>query len=195
MANLDIKVKSSALIALHCQVGILNHVLTQPERSRMLTKLKKVIGTARKVGIPIIYAVVQFREDYPEISHRNILFNRIKDARRLRALDPDARICDKIQPLPKEIIVTHRRINAFFGSDLDLVLRAMGKDTILLAGVESLGVVESTARFAADMDYRTIVLADCCVDRDPVANEFAMTTLFPRVCTVCKSDDLLASIA
>lgn len=193
MAKLEIDPKSSALLVMDCQVNIVSS-LVPSEREKVLTNLAKAIGAARRAGIPVIYVVVQFREGYPEISPRNILFSGIKEAGRLQEAAPDARICEEIGPQPGEVIVTKKRISAFTGSDLEVVLRSKGIDTLVLTGVSSLGVVESTARFAFDQDYRLFVLGDCCSDRDPEANEIAITRLLPRITTVCSAEDFVAAV-
>ncbi len=194
MTELDINAKSSALLVMDCQVNIVNS-LTPSERDKVLGNLTKAIGAARRAGVPVIYVVVQFREGYPEISPRNVLFSGIKEAARLLELDADTRICDEVRPEPGEVTVIKKRTGAFTGSDLEVVLRSRGIDTLVLTGVSSLGVVESTARFAFDMDYRLFVLGDCCSDREPETNEIAITRLLPRVSTVCSTDDFIAALS
>jgi nicotinamidase-related amidase len=53
----------------------------------------------------------------------------------------------------------------FVGTDLETLLRANGIDTLVLAGVHSSGVVLSTVRRAGDLDYRLVVVRDCCRPR------------------------------
>lgn len=194
MAKLEINPKSSALLVMDCQVNIIDS-LVHSEREKLLTNLKKAIGVARRIGIPVIYVVVRFREGYPEISSRNALFGGLKEAGRLQESASDTAICEEIKPQPSEVIVTKKRISAFTGSDLEVILRSMGIDTLVLAGVSSLGVVESTARLAFDLDYRLFVLGDCCSDRDPQANEIALTWLLPRITTVCSTEDFIAAVS
>lgn len=91
--------------------------------------------------------------------------------------------------------MSKKRISAFSGSDLEVVLRSRGIDTLVLTGVSSLGVVESTARAALDLDYRLLVLGDCCSDPDPEANEIAIVHLLPRISTVCSTDEFIEAIA
>jgi nicotinamidase-related amidase len=194
MAKLDINPKSSALLIMDCQVNIVGS-LVPAEREKVLTNLTKAIGAARRVGIPVIYVVVQFREGYPEISSRNTLFSGLKEAGRLQESAPDTKVCEEISPQPGEVIVTKKRISAFTGSDLEVVLRSMGIDTLVLTGISSLGVVESTARIAFDLDYRLFVLEDCCSDRDPQANEIALTWILPRITTVCSTEDFIVAVS
>src|SRR5260370_22115041 len=54
----------------------------------------------------------------------------------------------------------------FVGTDLETLLRANGIDTLVLAGVHTSGVVLSAVRHAGDLDYRLVVVRDCCADPD-----------------------------
>jgi hypothetical protein len=49
-----------------------------------------------------------------------------------------------------DLIVTKRRVSAFTGSDLEVVLRAAGTEHLVLTGIATSGVVLSTLRQAAD---------------------------------------------
>ena len=64
-------------------------------------------------------------------------------------------------------MVTKRRVSAFAGSDLEVVLRSGEVGHLVLCGIATSGVVLSTLREAADRDYRLTVLSDLCVDPDP----------------------------
>ena len=77
-------------------------------------------------------------------------------------------------------IVTKRRVSAFTGSDLEVVLRAAGVDSLVLTGIATSGVVLSTLREAADRDYDLTVLADCCGDSDPEVHRVLTEKVFPR---------------
>ncbi|WP_284740035.1 cysteine hydrolase family protein [Amycolatopsis sp. RTGN1] len=79
----------------------------------------------------------------------------------------------------EDVVVRKRRTSAFAGTDLDLVLRARGVDTVVLAGVATSAMVAATAYDAADRGYRVTVLADGCADGDPAVHEFFVEKVFP----------------
>src|SRR3990172_7912803 len=147
MARLDLSPQTTALLVMDCQQGIVGTLVTV-EKEKVLTNVARVIGVARGGGIPIIYVVVQFREGSREISERNVVFGGIKQGGRFKGGAPDTQICSEIAPQPGDLVVVKKRISAFTGSDLEVLLRARGIDTLVLTGVSSRGVVESTARFA-----------------------------------------------
>ena len=83
-------------------------------------------------------------------------------------------------PADGDIIVTKRRVSAFTGSDLEVVLRAAGIDHLVLTGIATSGVVLSTLRQAADLDYRLTVLVDGCLDADPEVHRVLTGKVYPR---------------
>jgi nicotinamidase-related amidase len=77
-------------------------------------------------------------------------------------------------------VVTKKRVSAFAGSDLETVLRRRAVDHLVLTGIATSGVVLSTLRQAADLDYRLTVLADGCLDGDPEVHRVLTEKIFPR---------------
>ena len=86
----------------------------------------------------------------------------------------------KVAPLPGDIVVRKTRIGAFHGSDLNDRLRERGVDTVVLAGVQTSGVVLTAVREAADRDYRIIIVADACADPDRDLHDVLLRQVFPR---------------
>ena len=94
-----------------------------------------------------------------------------------------------LEPQPGEIIVTKRRISAFSGSDLEVLLRAFSAKHLILSGVSTSGVVLSTTREAADKDYALTILSDCCADADEEVHRVLTTKVFPRQADVRTVDE------
>jgi nicotinamidase-related amidase len=90
--------------------------------------------------------------------------------------------------------VVKRRTSAFAGSDLVEVLRAGRIDTLVLTGIATSGVVLSTLRQAADLDYGLVVLADACGDADPEVHRVLTTKVFPRQAKVSTVDEWVAAL-
>jgi len=97
-------------------------------------------------------------------------------------------------PLPGEVVVMKRRTSAFAGSDLAEVLRGGRIDTLVLTGIATSGVVLSTLRQAADLDYGLVVLADACADGDPEVHRALTTKVFPRQAEVSTVDEWVAGL-
>jgi nicotinamidase-related amidase len=165
-----------------------------PDRDTYLDRLSSAIDAARRAGVPVIYVVVRFRDGYPEASPNNKSFSQIKGSGRLLESDPNSGIDDRVAPRDGEVVVTKKRVSAFTGSDLQVLLRSGGIEELVLTGIATSGVVLSTLRAAADMDYGLTVIADCCADRDEEVHRVLTTKVFPRQAEVLSTDDWVASV-
>ncbi|MFC5403249.1 cysteine hydrolase family protein [Cohnella soli] len=155
----------------------------------VLHPFRRALEAARNRGIPVIFVRLAFREGYPEISPRNKMFSRVADAwGAMSPADFGAQIHEAVQPLPVEPIVTKLRVSAFVGSDLEVILRSRGIDTLILSGIATSGVVLSTLREAADKDYALTVLSDACLDADPEVHRVLVEKVFPRQADVLTVD-------
>ena len=179
----------TALLVMDCQTGIVENYAPNP--AALLQRVSEVIAAARAHGMRVIYVVVGFRPGYPEIGPNNRSFNALKDSGRVLA----PVVHPELVPHEAEPIVVKRRVGAFAGTDLEIILRANGIDTLVLAGISTSGVVLSTLRHAADADYRIAVLRDCCADPDAAVHDCLMDKVFPRQADVMTADDLLGSLA
>jgi nicotinamidase-related amidase len=160
-----------------------------------LPRLARAVDAARAAGIPVIHVVVGFRAGHPEVSARNKSFAAIAHRAPgggFAAGDPGAEIHPGVAPLPGEVVVTKKRVSAFAGSDLDMVLRAGGIDHLVLTGIATSGVVLSTLRQAADLDFSLTVLSDACLDADPEVHRVLTEKVFPRQADVRDTADWIA---
>jgi nicotinamidase-related amidase len=183
---------SSALLVMDVQQSIVDRFAGDQQ---YLPRLAGAIGAARQAGIRVIYVVVGFRPGFPEVSPRNKAFGGIAASGRMGTDDPGTSIAAAVAPEPGDVIVTKRRVSAFTGSDLEVVLRAADTDSLVLTGIATSGVVLSTVRQAADLDYRLTVLTDGCLDADPEVHRVLTEKVFPRQADVLSIADWTASLA
>jgi nicotinamidase-related amidase len=169
-------------------------MLPEKEQTPLLEKARTILKEARQAGLPVIYVVVRFRDGFPEISPQNKLFVGLKESGRLREGTPGADIHPKVAVQPGDIVVTKRRVGAFTSTDLETILRAKNIDTLVLFGIASSGVVLSTVRSAADMDYKLIVVSDACADKDEEVQRVLIEKVFPRQAAVVTTEEFVKAI-
>jgi nicotinamidase-related amidase len=168
-----------ALLVMDVQPAIVGRIA---DGEAYVGRVRTAVDSAHARGIPVIYVVVGFRAGAPEVSARNKAFSR---AIQQGAAFGDAR--PAIPPADGDVVVVKRRVSAFTGSDLEVVLRAKGIQHLVLAGIATSGVVLSTLREAADKDYRITVLSDLCADTDAEVHNVLITKVFPRQSDVISS--------
>ena len=176
----------TALLVMDVQTGI---TAMLPDATGLLGNVKKALAFAREKGIPVIYVVVGFRQGMPEVSPNNKGFSASKERLINVSMDDFMKIHPDVAPVADEITVVKRRISAFTGSDLEVVLRAKDIKHIVVSGISTSGVVLSTLREAADKDYQITVLEDCCADGDEEVHRVLTTKVFPRQAGIVKVED------
>lgn len=156
----------------------------------------QAVAGAREHDLPVMFVRVAFRPGFPEVSPSNLTFSQLAGRGSAMHQDDDAtQVHPDLAPLPDEPVVLKRRVSAFTGSDLDVLLRGAGADSLVLAGIATSGVVLSTLRQAADLDYRLTVLADACADRDDEVHRVLTGKVFPRQATVTTADEWVAGLS
>jgi nicotinamidase-related amidase len=182
----------SALLLMDFQHGIVER-LGSPS---VVDAADRAAKAARAAGIPVMFVRVAFRPGYPEIAASNASFSAISaQAGDAYTQDsPATQIHAALAPQGDEPVIVKRRVSAFSGSDLEVVLRAAGADSLVLAGISTSGVVLSTLRQAADLDYRLTVLADACADSDDEVHRVLTTKVFPRQAVVTTTDEWIESL-
>jgi nicotinamidase-related amidase len=181
---------ASALLVMDVQ----NSIVERFADATVLDRAAAAIAAARGAGVPVIYVRVAFRPGHPEVSPRNKSFAALRDGGGLADDDATA-IHPAVAPEPGEVVVTKRRVSAFAGSDLDVVLRAGAVEELVLCGIATSGVVLSTLRAAADLDYGLTVLSDACTDGDPEVHRVLMDKVFPRQAEVVDVTNWAAALA
>lgn len=73
-----------------------------------------------------------------------------------------AAVPDMIVPKKGDITITKQRFSAFFGTDLDIVLRGLGVKNVYVTGTQYPNCIRATAVDSMGLDYNTTVVTDCC---------------------------------
>jgi len=125
----------------------------------LVPRLQKLIDSAHEAGIPVIFIKTE---------HDETTDSKVWKSRRKGRKHPT---CVKgswgteyfgVAPTEKDIEVIKHRYSAFIGTDLELKLRAMGCETLLMTGVSTNVCVESTLRDGFMLDFNVILVEDCC---------------------------------
>jgi len=183
---------NSALLVMDVQRDIVDRA---DDGSGFLPRLRKAVDATRAAGIPVIYVAIGLRPGPRDGGTRNKMLNTVVQAGLFTEGDAGTGIHPAIAPLEGDIVVTKRRASAFAGSDLDLVLRTLDIDHLVLTGIATSGVVLFTVCQAADLDLGLTVLSDGCLDPDPEVHRLLTEKLFPRQADVLTIEEWCAAIA
>ncbi len=184
--------RTSALLLMDFQTAVVG--MLPDDAAPLLERTSQLADASRRAGIRVLYVTVGFRAGYPEVSPLNVGFAAVRQSGRMAEGAAGTEIHRAVAPRPGEAIVVKRRVGALVGTDLEVILRANGLDTLVLAGIATSGVVLSTLRHAADLDYRLVVAEDACADRDAEVHRVLCEKVFPRQATIAKVDDIVRGL-
>ena len=193
MKELELDRTKTAVLAMDFQQRIVSMNAMAQERS-VVQKAKAVLDGTRRAGLPVIHIVIQFRAGYPEVSSRNRMFRGVKQMGLFITGHEETKIHKDLGPVEGDVVVSRPRVNAFYNSDLQSVLSSKEVNTLVLMGIATNWVVEGTARYAADADYRVIVLEDCCAGISVEAHDFSITNTLSAIGEVSTAEEFLANL-
>jgi nicotinamidase-related amidase len=157
----------AAVIAIHCQGDIVapdgafaGFFQQQIIERRTLDAVAGVLKSARAAGIQVVYTRVAFAPDYSDLKANCQLLAAAPGLGCLKDGSALAEIVPALAPQAGDEVITHQRVGGFSGTRLDEMLRSRGIDTVLLTGVATNLSVETTARYASELGYRTIMVED-----------------------------------
>lgn len=146
-----------------------------PGYERLIAPQNAVIRALRETGGTVIYIVDAHR---PQM-RRDREF--LKRAPHCIEGTPGCAIVPELDQQPSGITVLKRRFSGFFNTDLDLTLRDMMVDTVIVMGVVTNICVRSTVHDAFFHGYNVIVPHDCCAatgPREQVSTLYDISTHF-----------------
>ena len=141
-------------------------------------KCNSLIKYAHESNVPVIFTRHIYREDYSDSGF--IVDEIMPELKSVKPASADAwsnQIVDRLDPQPKDIIVRKNRYSAFFSKTFTDHLRRLSITDLVLCGVTTSMCVESTARDAAQRDYRTFVVTDATADIEVIRHERALINL------------------
>lgn len=128
--------------------------------------IRRLLMQAREASIPVCHIVRCHNRDGSDVEKmRQPLFT---DGPGVCVPGSDgARIVPALLPLANEYIIFKRRFSAFFHTELDLLLRRLGVDSLILAGTQYPNCIRSTAVDGMSLDYDVTVVTDACSAQTP----------------------------
>jgi nicotinamidase-related amidase len=147
---------------------------------RTIAPVMRLLRAARAAGIPVIHTREGHRPDLSDLTD----FKRCRAAgsgapigsigplgRLLVRGEPGHAIIDEVSPIPGEPVIDKPGFGAFYATDLETILKALGISALTIAGVTTDICVHSTLREAVDRGFECTTVSDACAAGDPTVHE------------------------
>jgi ureidoacrylate peracid hydrolase len=144
--------------------GVMYDALGQPlfEIDKTVMATAEAVAAARAAHVPVVFTRHQYRSGHVDFGPLFPQFRDLLQAKQgLLARTWDADIIDDLEFGPRDLVVDKARLDAFYNTSLDTLLRSVGIARIAVAGVITNACVETSTRAAAMRDYQVTVLSDC----------------------------------
>ena len=165
---------------------------TPPGREEIVRQTRKLVAHCRSVGTPLIYITTYRREDNADAP--KTVSDVAGGGGAMVAGSPAVEVIDELQPRPEDTILVKSRFSAFYGTNLDNILRALETETILVGGISTQRSVEGTARDAKNRDMQCVVVSDCCTAGELDVHEMTIKHVLPLLVRVRNTDEVITAL-
>jgi len=177
-----------------------------PRARAMVPRLNRLLDVCRVHKILMIYIHHAIRGGDIDAGRLADLFEAVRNNQMIIAGTKNVEIYEGLKPGPDDLVVTKPRYSAFYGTDLEAILRSKNIDTLIISGTVTNVCCDSTARDAFSRDYKVIFLTDGTAAGDlpdlgfgPVSAEevqrITLTILASNFAQVSSIDQVIAEIA
>lgn len=202
--KIEINPKKTAFLAMDMQNDLIKEggalpdipgveILEIIKENKLIENVGKAIKTARKMDIPIFHIKTLHRKDQADVfeSTTDMSLEGMEFPPMLIEETWGSEFIDEIEPEEKDYIIEKRGSNSFYATDLDLTLRALEVDTLIVTGVITDGCVDATVQGARDRGFDVIVLTDCTATITRKNQNFWLENVFPRATVTVSTDEFI----
>lgn len=202
----------TAVVTIDCQrgnlePGIASLPVPPSECDRVIAGTNALLQLARRHAVPIVHVTTAweapllaqhpFEKAMLELKQSFVPQGQSSFARHKSPGSPEAQIVPSLQVKPEDLLVDSKRtFDSFEGTPLDRLLRAMNRDTLLLAGCNTNTCVLSTTFGAYNRGYRAVVVSNCVASAyGEDLHHFALQNIQRRLGWVLDLRELEAKLA
>lgn len=167
------------------------------KQTNCLVNTKNVLDACRRVNVPVIHIEIGLTEvDRKLLADLPVgpMFTGIVETGAFTEGTWGAEFHEEVKPHEGELIVIGRGTNSFYATDLDRILRVLNIRTIVLSGVATNMVIESTTRYACDELYEVIILRDCCASFNEEMHSFTLDNVLPNLAAISNSEEFINAL-
>jgi biuret amidohydrolase len=192
----------TALLVVHMAKGVAGEVDTpfnrlfrqRAEKAGVIGIQARLLEGFRRAGAKVVYTLVTYQPGLPGVRPNSPLFRTLVNSPTLLQGTAAVEVINEVAPQPGEPVIRGQSANGFDGTPLGTILRVAGIDTVVLVGIATDVAVESTARAASDLQYRTMIVSDACQADSDEAHARALDVLRKWFAETPTADEVLSAL-
>jgi nicotinamidase-related amidase len=165
-----------------------------PNRQGVIDNFVRLVGHCREVGAPIIYITTYRRADNSD-APKTVADVGGGGGAAMLAGTAAVEVIDELAPRDGDYIVVKPRFSAYYGTNMEGILKSLGTETILVGGISTQRSVEGTARDAKNRDTQCVVVSDCCTAGEEDVHQMTVDHVLPLLVRVRDTDEVIAALS
>ena len=153
---------------------------------------RTLLDVARETHVPVIFTTVAYDDD--DLERAAMFIAKSPALATLRPGSPWIEVDARLGRGTEEPLLTKLFASAFFGTQLDELLRRAGCDTVIVTGASTSGCVRATAVDALQYGYRVLVPRDAVADRAADAHNASLLDIDAKYGDVVSIDDAISAV-
>ena len=174
-------------------IDMLNDFLDKwdPARKKQLIcAINELVQIMRRASRPVIWVRQEFEPDLSDA----FLEMRAKGIRVAIKGTAGAQIVSELALASSDAVIVKKRYSAFFGTDLDEILRRLHPDTLVIAGVNTHACIRTTAIDAYQRDWPVILAADGIDSYDREHHAISVKYMKDKIAAVMSNEEIRSAI-
>ncbi|CAH0537661.1 isochorismatase family cysteine hydrolase [Vibrio marisflavi] len=160
------------------------------QEQNAIDNANKALAFARKQGWLTVQVKVGFEQNYHAQPKESPIFGKANQFEALKLGSFGTDFHEDLDVQPSDFIIEKPRVNPFYGTNLEPVLRANKVDELYVCGVSTAWAIQAVTRDAHDRDYKVTIIEDACAAADQQEHMTSIDML-SRIANIVKVDDLV----
>lgn len=192
----------AALIVNECQLGVVDAAYSgfpglanQVAERGILDRIATLAAAFRARGLPVFHAPVVHRHDLADIKPNSLINSLTLKGGKLKKGSPEAAFVPQLEPHPEDIVIDRPAgLIAFNGTNLDVTLRRMNIETVVLTGVSTNLAMPGNAFAAVDLGYHVVIPEDCTAGADPETHKVIVREQLRMLARITSAEAVIAAL-
>jgi nicotinamidase-related amidase len=160
MVDFAVSPRKLALVNVDLQnVFVEGFPVSAPEGPAVVARVNRLAAACRKAGVLVVHTAHVTRPDGSNVGVMGEIIPPTREGMIAKGSFP-ASLHKDLQVEPSDVLLDKPRFGAFHGTDLELILRSRGIDSVIISGIATNVCAETTAREANVRDFRVFFLSD-----------------------------------
>ena len=191
-----------ALIVNECQLGLLDPALAifpalanAAQERELIPRIARLIAAFRNRGYPVFYTPAVLRKDLADKKVNSLISAISRKTANMIEGRTDVDHPAEIAPTESDYVIQRGAgLIAFHGSPLDLTLRRLGVETVVLTGISTNVAIPGLTIAAVEFGYHVVIPEDCIAGADPDAHRIIVEHQLRMLATITTSDEVISAL-